>query len=591
VLHCSSQSWYHMAILGMVPTSAENSSSDAPVLVLIPGVLTPSAIGDAACAVAPHVTSVPTINAAAAPEVIVACRRRQADERALAGFITRKSSATLPPKRIGASLFRQMSTSRCRGTRVLGGQLAQRISCDYGSSVSNDTRWAGAEQMSASSVDDFQPIQVIEVELDEALPTLGGAKTESGIPYLQALVLARLHGQPLGLVEVTLPVDGGLAAETLAELLWKAFADRIRAHLRDDDLPIADRLTASGLPATLPRCVRERNEFLAEAPFISVILPTRERPDRLRTALGSILDCEYPNDRYEIVVVDNAPASEDTARLLREEFSGGEVPVTYAREDTPGSASARNRGLEAVSDELVAFTDDDVRVDRHWLSELARGFSIEPGASSVSGLLVPWKLDTAPQLWFEEYGGFSHGFDRRVYDLKENRPAEDPLYPYAAGRFGTANNLAFRRSALVALGGFDPALGNGTPALGGVDFEMMLRTILRGHRILYQPSAIVHHLHRSDYQSLRNQIYAYGAGMSAVMLKTLGSQPRLIPDFALRRLPRGLMFALSPSSSKNANKRETYPSELTRLELRGLVAGPLLYARSRRKYGTHVDPR
>jgi hypothetical protein len=119
---------------------------------------------------------------------------------------------------------------------------------------------------------------------------------------------------------------------------------------------------------------------------------------------------------------------------------------------------------------------------------------------------------------------------------------------------------------------------------------MLLRTILRGHRIMYQPSAIVHHMHRRDYASLRRQIYSYGAGTVAVMLKTLGSDPRLIPDFLFRRLPRGLWFALSPSSSKNASKRAGYPSELTRLELRGMLAGPLLYARSRRRYGRHVVP-
>ena len=175
--------------------------------------------------------------------------------------------------------------------------------------------------------------------------------------------------------------------------------------------------------------------------------------------------------------------------------------------------------------------------------------------------------------------------------MAENRPADDPLYPYAAGRFGTANNLAFRRSALLELGGFDPALGNGTPALGGVDFEMLLRTVLSGRRVVYQPSAVIHHLNRPDYESLRKQIYAYGAGMSAVMIKTLGSDPRLLPDFVLRRLPRGLWFALSPRSSKNEQKRSGYPQELTRLELRGLVEGPVLYARSRRRYGPHVIPR
>lgn len=436
----------------------------------------------------------------------------------------------------------------------------------------------------------FTPIRVLELELSEPLPALERQKGRAGIAYDRALVLARLHGTPLGLVQVELDPTGEISAERLAGLLWEALAPRIQAHLRADELEVVDTLTSAGLPASMPKCEREREAFLADAPFVSVVLPTRDRPERLRVALSSIIDCAYPSNRCEIVVVDNAPATGETARLLEAEFADSQPPVRYMREDAPGSASARNRGLTGISGELVAFTDDDVRVDRHWLTELARGFSLEPDASAVSGLLVPWELETSPQLWFEEYGGFSHGFDPAVYDMAENRPDDDPLYPYAAGRFGTANNLAFRREALVALGGFDPALGNGTPALGGVDFEMLLRTVLRGHRVLYQPSAIVHHAHRVDYQGLRNQIYAYGAGTTAVMIKTLGSDPRLIPDFLLRRLPRGLWFALSPSSSKNANKRAGYPSELTRLEIRGLLAGPLLYARSRRKYGRHTIP-
>jgi glycosyltransferase involved in cell wall biosynthesis len=443
--------------------------------------------------------------------------------------------------------------------------------------------------MKIPSEPDFEPVQVVEVELGHALPALGGPTAESGVSYRKALVLVRLHSQPLGLVEIELGADRAMAPEQLAEALWSALEPRIRAHLLEDELPEIAALTSSGLPVSQPRCEREREAFLRDAPFISVVLPTRERPERLRIALNSILDCAYPSGRYEVIVVDNAPATDDTARLLREEFAAASSPVKYVREDLPGSASARNRGLQAISGELVVFTDDDVRVDPHWLTELARGFTIEPNASCVSGLLVPWELETAPQLWFEEYGGFSHGFDRCVYDLREHRPMDDPLYPFTAGRFGAANNLAFRRAELLALGGFDPALGNGTPALGGVDFELLLRAILRGHRILYEPAAIVHHLHRVDYESLQRQIYAYGAGTTAVMLKTLGSNPGLIPDFLLRRLPRGLLFALSPSSPKNASKRPGYPAVLTRLEIKGMLAGPLLYARSRRKYGRHVD--
>jgi GT2 family glycosyltransferase len=155
--------------------------------------------------------------------------------------------------------------------------------------------------------------------------------------------------------------------------------------------------------------------------------------------------------------------------------------------------------------------------------------------------------------------------------------------------FGTGNNFAFRTAALREIGGFDPALGNGTPALGGEDSEVLLRAVLTGHTVVYQPKAIVMHAHRPDLEGLRRQLYAYGAGLSAYLVKTLLSNPRLIGAFA-RKLPTGLWFALGSGSPKNANKTAAYPSELTWIERRGVLYGPIGYLRSRWEYGAHRVP-
>ncbi len=286
--------------------------------------------------------------------------------------------------------------------------------------------------------------------------------------------------------------------------------------------------------------------------------------------------------------MDNAPATSATHDLVTSYRDRADI--TYVREEVLGSASARNRGLEEVETGIVVMTDDDTVVDRHWLTEIARTFDAFQDAAAVSGLLIPMELDTPAQLWFEQWGGFGRGVDTRVFDLRENWPEDQPLYPWTAGVFGTANNFAFRTQALRDVCAFDPALGNGTPALGGVDTEVMLRTILSGHQIVYQPRAIVHHAHRVDYDSLRSQIYGYGAGLVAVWLKTLLANPQLCFDFARKAGP-GLRFALNPTSPKNAKKRRSYPRELTWLELRGMLYGPLAYTRSRRKYGPHPVPR
>jgi glycosyltransferase involved in cell wall biosynthesis len=393
----------------------------------------------------------------------------------------------------------------------------------------------------------------------------------------------------LGAVELDPSPTGvrhaGVTPEEHAQAIWTRLRADIVAHLRADGHADPDKLRPSGLGGgERPTCARLRDELLAEPPEVTVIIPTRERPEMLRRCLGTILAGDYPADRLQVLVVDNRPDTDDTRHVVEE--LGRVLPVTYLREDRSGSASARNRGLSSARGEIVAFTDDDAMVDRRWISQLVIGFRAADDVACVTGLLLPRELETPAQVWFEEYGGFTRGFERRVYDLDGHRPADQPLYPYSAGIFGTGNNMAFERAALVEMGGFDPALGNGTPALGGVDSEVLLRTVVTGHRLVYEPSAIAYHSHRPDYAGLRRQIYGYGVGTSAYLLKTVLGNPRLLPDFA-RKLPRGLVFALSPRSDRNLAKRAGFPRELTLLELWGMARGPLAYARSRRRYGRH----
>lgn len=434
-------------------------------------------------------------------------------------------------------------------------------------------------------VGDWVPVRLVELELARPVPSLPAPS--SGTAQAQALVLVRLHDEPVGGLEIEIP-PRGLSGDQVAGAVWRECASLICDHLVSDGLSPVLELTAAGLShgEGVPRCQYEREVFLQQAPPISVIIPSRERPDRLRRCVESILACDYPSDQICIIIADNAPETSRTRKLADELASDTGGRVVYTREDAPGSASARNRGLALVQTEIAAMTDDDVVVDRHWLVEIARAFAAHPGAGAVSGLLWPAELETAAQVWFEQYGGFSRGFERRLFDLGANRPHDEPLYPWNAGLFGTGNNFSFRASALRDIGGFDPALGNGTPALGGVDSEALLRTVLSGYQIVYEPRAVAYHAHRADYEGLRRQVYAYGAGLVAYYLKTVLAEPRFAVDFA-RKLPAGIRWMLSSDSHINKHKREDYPSELVWVERRGMVYGPLAYARSRRRYGRH----
>jgi hypothetical protein len=136
--------------------------------------------------------------------------------------------------------------------------------------------------------------------------------------YTTALVFVRLHSEPIALTEVQLR-QGSLSARELGDRLWPDVASRVAAHLAADCIEAPAGLDPSGIGASageVPSCKRARDEFLRTAPSLSVLLPSRERPERLRSCLDSILACEYPADRVRLIVVDNAPDTSATRDLV-----------------------------------------------------------------------------------------------------------------------------------------------------------------------------------------------------------------------------------------------------------------------------------
>jgi hypothetical protein len=142
--------------------------------------------------------------------------------------------------------------------------------------------------------------------------------------------------------------------------------------------------------------------------------------------------------------------------------------------------------------------------------------------------------------------------------------------------------MAFRTEVLRAIGAFDPALGAGNIARGGDDLASFFAVLNRGHALVYEPAAIVYHGHHREYAALRKQVYGYGIGLTAYLTKSVLDHPGLLLDF-MRRIPQGLGYMLSPRSPKNRSKGASYPRELTALELKGMLYGPVAYLRGRRQ--------
>lgn len=421
----------------------------------------------------------------------------------------------------------------------------------------------------------YTPVRVLELEIGQPLPSLCPLDEKTGQYYRYARCLIRLHTQPLGIVEIELP--GEVEPHSYVSRIWSALSEQINEHLRQDGLPEVTGLGESGIccPDT-PLCMCERETFAADPPFVSVIIATRDRPETLRSCLLALVDQHYT--KYEIIVVDNAPSTNDTARVVHQFYQDG-PQIRYVREDHPGLSWARNRGIEMARGEILAFTDDDMIVDAYWLLELVRGFYRADHIACVTGLILPMQLETVSQFWFEEYGGYGKGFKQRIFDLQENHPGT-PLYPYKAGDFGSGGCMAFTAAFLRSVNGFDSALGAGSPAKGAEEIVAFFQVITKGYKLFYEPAAIAYHLHHRDYTNLQRQIYNYGIGLTVFLTRSICNNPFLLFDL-LAKIPYGFFFILSRHSPKNSKKSIHYPKKLTRLELQGMLRGPFAYVRSR----------
>ena len=270
------------------------------------------------------------------------------------------------------------------------------------------------------------------------------------------------------------------------------------------------------------------------------------------------------------------PTSETEACFDR--LVGRDPRFRYVCEPAPGLSKARNRGLLEARGRRVAFTDDDVRVDPWWLDAIAAGFARDAAAGCVTGLAPAAELDHPEQQFFDRRYSWASHLLPRVFDMAERRD-RSPLYPYSAGIFGTGANFAVDRAYFEGLGGFDEALGAGSPAGGGEDLDAFVRVLLGGRSLVYEPSAIVWHVHRGDSAALRAQLFSYGLGLTAFLAKHMADR-RTVAQ-VLRRVPAGVRRAARMWSGDAIG--DPAPAKLVAYELAGMLCGPAAYMRGRRR--------
>ncbi len=213
---------------------------------------------------------------------------------------------------------------------------------------------------------------------------------------------------------------------------------------------------------------------------VSIVVPVFNGGSTIASCLDSLLDLNFPPDRFEIVVVDNA-STDDTLDIL----ANYEGKVRLLSETTRGPAAARNTGVRQATGDIIAFTDADCTVDRDWLEHLTKPLN-EDDIGIVGGEI----LSRRPSTGIEQ-------FDETIHNHRMAIEVFRP--PYAI-----TMNWASPRQLLLDVDLFDESF------VRCEDVDLSQRILQRGQRMVYQREAVVYHRNESTLPGLFREGFQHG---------------------------------------------------------------------------------
>src|SRR5713101_3895040 len=228
---------------------------------------------------------------------------------------------------------------------------------------------------------------------------------------------------------------------------------------------------------------------LTATPMVSVVICAFNADRTMRACLESLRTIDYPN--YEVIIVDDG-SFDRTA-----EISADFPEFRLIRQPNRGLSVARNVGMQAAHGDLIAYTDSDCVVDPDWLTLMVRTMT----DSSFDGCGGP---NYAPHEagWVEGAVAASPGAPCHVL-------IGDDRAEHLAGC-----NMVFRKTALLAIGGFDPQF-----TAAGDDVDICWRLIDGGYSVGFCPAAFVWHFRRNTVKAYYGQQRGYGKAEAMLFLK------------------------------------------------------------------------
>jgi glycosyltransferase involved in cell wall biosynthesis len=220
----------------------------------------------------------------------------------------------------------------------------------------------------------------------------------------------------------------------------------------------------------------------------SLCMATRGRDAEIGEFCQSLL--AQSRDDAELIVVDQNEDDRLVPVLAR---YADRIPITHLRSDVAKANHARNLGLRAARGDIVGFPDDDCLLPPGVLDRVAEAFDADPGLMVLTGPAESPAGGLGSGRWRDDAGAIT----------RENVWTSVIEF-----------NLWLRREVALSLGGFDEAMGPGTPIGSAEGNDLVLRAVAAGHAARYDPTLRVIHPDKrlTDVATARARLYGRGLG-------------------------------------------------------------------------------
>jgi len=256
----------------------------------------------------------------------------------------------------------------------------------------------------------------------------------------------------------------------------------------------------------------ELKEKTTHHPYVSIIIPVYNDENGIQDTLLSLFNQNYPEDKFEIIVVDNN-STDNTHKIILKTVLGFDGNIVIKNEKKTGSYAARNKGLRISKGEIIAFIDSDMTVKPDWLQKGVDRMLMEK--ADYLGCRIQIRPSRMKPSLCERYN-IALGFPVKDYIKIDG-------YAPTAGLF-------VRRTVIDTVGKFEDRL------LSGGDVEFGNRVRNHNFKIFYDPDNIMYHPARSSFTSLLNKQKRVTLGQIELR--------RLFPERFKKNIPKDIFISL-----------------------------------------------